>query len=142
MQVSLKNGRAVEFRSAGDLNNISVCVIIIKSQIGVKYGVYSGRIAPGEAVRLTATEADTVQGACPVTVYWVWVPWYSDIFSAESTLMAEADRAQAAAYYADGTHADEMFREGLVNEQGFNEADYIIGTTLKYICFDLTVQGE
>ncbi len=105
-------------------------------------GVYSGRIAPGEAVRLTATEADTVQGAYPVTVYWVWVPWYSDIFSAESTLMAEADRASAAAYYADGTHAGEMFREGLVNEQGFNEADYIIGTTLKYICFDLTVQGE
>lgn len=104
-------------------------------------GVYSGRIAPGEAVQITATEADAVQGAYPVTVYWVWVPWYSDIFSADSTLMAEADRESAAAYYSDSAHAAEMFRDGNADEQGFNEADYIIGTTLKYICFDLTVQG-
>lgn len=103
-------------------------------------GVYSGRISPGEAVRVDATEAETEQGAYPVTVYWVWVPWYSDLFSAESTLIAGADREAAAAYYA--AHAAEMFSDGVAGEQGFNEADYVIGTTLKYICFDLTVQGE
>lgn len=105
-------------------------------------GVYSGRIAPGEAVRVDATAEMTAQGACPVTVYWVWVPWYSDLFSAGGALIAEEEREAAAAYYADAAHAGEMFSGGAAGEQGFNEADYVIGTTLKYVCFDLTVQGE
>lgn len=28
------------------------------------------------------------------------------------------------------------------SEDGYNKADYIIGTTLRHMCFDLTVQEE
>lgn len=35
-----------------------------------------------------------------------------------------------------------MFDGGEVSEDGYNKADYIIGTTLRHMCFDLTVQEE
>ena len=30
----------------------------------------------------------------------------------------------------------------VINRIGYNKADYIIGTTLRHMCFDLTVQEE
>lgn len=57
-------------------------------------GVYSGWIPAGEPMAVSAQEREQ-----PVTVYWVWVAWYSDIFSDAGTLIAQEDRAKIADYY-------------------------------------------
>lgn len=76
-------------------------------------------------------------------IYWVWIPWYSDIFTPGSTVLTESERAEIAAYYTSGEQAlAEMFNGGTADEQSFNEADYVIGTTIRYLCFCLNVQGE
>lgn len=99
-------------------------------------GTYSGWIPGGQSEQVTATVQEQA-----VTVYWVWVPWYSDIF-ANGTLIAEKDRTKIAEYYGSGEHLSEMFESGEKSEDGYNKADYIIGTTLRHMCFDLTVQEE
>lgn len=99
-------------------------------------GTYSGWIPGGQSEQVKATAQEQA-----VTVYWVWVPWYSDIF-ASGTLIAEKDRAKIAAYYGSEEHLSEMFESGEKSEDGYNKADYIIGTTLRHMCFDLTVQEE
>lgn len=99
-------------------------------------GTYSGWIPGGQSEQVKATAQEQA-----VTVYWVWVPWYSDIF-ASGTLIAEKDRANIAAYYGSGEHLSEMFESGEKSGDGYNKADYIIGTTLRHMCFDLTVQEE
>lgn len=99
-------------------------------------GTYSGWIPGGQSEQVTATAQEQA-----VTVYWVWVPWYSDIFADSGTLIDPADRAKIAAYYG-GEHKADMFDGGEVSEDGYNKADYIIGTTLRHMCFDLTVQEE
>lgn len=99
-------------------------------------GTYSGWIPGGQSEQVKATAQEQA-----VTVYWVWVPWYSDVF-ASGTLIAEKDRAKIAEYYGSGEHLSEMFESGEKSEDGYNKADYIIGTTLRHMCFDLTVQEE
>lgn len=99
-------------------------------------GTYSGWIPGGQSEQVKATAQEQA-----VTVYWVWVPWYSDIF-ASGTLIAEKDRADIAAYYGSEEHLSEMFESGEKSGDGYNKADYIIGTTLRHMCFDLTVQEE
>lgn len=99
-------------------------------------GTYSGWIPGGQSEQVKATAQEQA-----VTVYWVWVPWYSDIF-ANGALIAEKDRADIAAYYGSEEHLSEMFESGEKSEDGYNKADYIIGTTLRHMCFDLTVQEE
>ena len=99
-------------------------------------GTYSGWIPGGQSEQVIATAQEQA-----VTVYWVWVPWYSDIF-ANGTLIAEKDRADIAAYYGREEHLSEMFESGEKSGDGYNKADYIIGTTLRHMCFDLTVQEE
>lgn len=99
-------------------------------------GTYSGWIPGGQSEQVKATAQEQA-----VTVYWVWVPWYSDIF-ASGALIAEKDRADIAAYYGSEEHLSEMFESGEKSEDGYNKADYIIGTTLRHMCFDLTVQEE
>lgn len=99
-------------------------------------GTYSGWIPGGQSEQVKATVQEQA-----VTVYWVWVPWYSDIF-ASGTLIAEKDRTDIAAYYGSEEHLSEMFESGEKSEDGYNKADYIIGTTLRHMCFDLTVQEE
>lgn len=99
-------------------------------------GTYSGWIPGGQSEQVKATVQEQA-----VTVYWVWVPWYSDIF-VSGALIAEEDRADIAAYYGSGEHLSEMFESGEKSGDGYNKADYIIGTTLRHMCFDLTVQEE
>lgn len=99
-------------------------------------GTYSGWIPGGQSEQVTATVQEQA-----VTVYWVWVPWYSDIF-ASGALIAEKDRAKIAEYYGREEHLSEMFESGEKSGDGYNKADYIIGTTLRHMCFDLTVQEE
>ena len=100
-------------------------------------GTYSGWIPGGQSEQVTATAQEQA-----VTVYWVWVPWYSDIFADSGTLIDPADRTKIAEYYGSGEHLSEMFESGEKSEDGYNKADYIIGTTLRHMCFDLTVQEE
>lgn len=100
-------------------------------------GTYSGWIPGGQSEQVTATVQEQA-----VTVYWVWVPWYSDIFTDSGTLIDSVDRAKIAEYYGSGEHLSEMFESGEKSEDGYNKADYIIGTTLRHMCFDLTVQEE
>ncbi len=99
-------------------------------------GTYSGWIPGGQSEQVKATAQEQA-----VTVYWVWVPWYSDIFES-GALIAEKDRANIAAYYGSKEHLSEMFESGEKSGDGYNKADYIIGTTLRHMCFDLTVQEE
>lgn len=99
-------------------------------------GTYSGWIPGGQSEQVKATAQEQA-----VTVYWVWVPWYSDIF-ARGALIAEKDRTKIAEYYGSGEHLSEMFESGEKSGDGYNKADYIIGTTLRHMCFDLTVQEE
>lgn len=99
-------------------------------------GTYSGWIPGGQSEQVKATAQEQA-----VTVYWVWVPWYSDIFTDSGTLIDSVDRAKIAAYYG-GKHLSEMFESSEKSEDGYNKADYIIGTTLRHMCFDLTVQEE
>ena len=99
-------------------------------------GTYSGWIPGGQSEQVKATAQEQA-----VTVYWVWVPWYSDIF-ANGALIDEKDRAKIAEYYGSEEHLSEMFESGEKSEDGYNKADYIIGTTLRHMCFDLTVQEE
>lgn len=99
-------------------------------------GTYSGWIPGGQSEQVIATAQEQA-----VTVYWVWVPWYSDIF-ANGALIAEKDRADIAAYYGREEHLSEMFESGEKSGDGYNKADHIIGTTLRHMCFDLTVQEE
>ena len=99
-------------------------------------GTYSGWIPGGQSEQVKATAQEQA-----VTVYWVWVPWYSDIF-ANGALIAEKDRADIVEYYGSKEHLSEMFESGEKSGDGYNKADYIIGTTLRHMCFDLTVQEE
>lgn len=99
-------------------------------------GTYSGWIPGGQSEQVKATAQEQA-----VTVYWVWVPWYSDIFES-GALIAEKDRADIVEYYGSGEHLSEMFESGEKSGDGYNKADYIIGTTLRHMCFDLTVQEE
>lgn len=99
-------------------------------------GTYSGWIPGGQSEQVKATVQEQA-----VTVYWVWVPWYSDIFES-GALIAEKDRADIAEYYGSEEHLSEMFESGEKSGDGYNKADYIIGTTLRHMCFDLTVQEE
>lgn len=99
-------------------------------------GTYSGWIPGGQSEQVKATAQEQA-----VTVYWVWVPWYSDIFES-GALIAEKDRAKIVEYYGSEEHLSEMFESGEKSGDGYNKADYIIGTTLRHMCFDLTVQEE
>ena len=99
-------------------------------------GTYSGWIPGGQSEQVKATAQEQA-----VTVYWVWVPWYSDIFES-GALIAEKDRADIVEYYGSEEHLSEMFESGEKSGDGYNKADYIIGTTLRHMCFDLTVQEE
>lgn len=97
---------------------------------------YSDWIRPGETVSHSGAE-----NPCRVRAYWVWVPWYDNIFSTDADrLIDEADKDAIAAYYSASAAADELFVGANVGEQGYNEADYIIGTTLQYICIEVKVR--
>lgn len=105
-------------------------------------GVYSGWIAPGEPLELTATNHEQM-----VTVYWVWVPFYDNIFDNDSynvggVEISEKDRTTIREYYADGMddRLAKMFGQRGKTSVGYNEADFIFGSTIQRICFDVYVR--
>lgn len=102
-------------------------------------GVYSGWINPEEG--LTVENASVTQ---QVTVYWVWVPFNDYIFTGWE-LLNEADRRRIESYYTQESNQEKIYtttKSGAVKRgsTGYNEADFIFGTTLKRICFDICVQ--
>lgn len=103
-------------------------------------GVYSDWIAPGEPLELTATSNEQ-----EVTVFWVWVPFYNNIFgdsTAGGVEISEADRTAMRDYYADGMtdHLAKMFGQSGKSSAGYNEADFLFGSTIQKICFDVYVR--
>lgn len=93
---------------------------------------YSGWIKPGTTVLCEAKSTP-----CKVTVYWVWVGKYSEIFVENSGLLKEETRIQVASHFKD---SEKMFPVDMMNSsEGYNVADTLIGVTLKYICFQIEV---
>ena len=103
-------------------------------------GVYSGRIVPGESqsVAVNGTEI----APYPVKIYWIWIKWYDDVFSENSSVIEKEERAKIAEYYTSTENISKMFYGGNNTEQAYNEADDLIGITLKRVCFSLNVQGS
>lgn len=104
---------------------------------------YSGYIAPGEEVSKAVTADNIVEdkngeSLYKATVYWVWVSYYDEIFTNTKTLIEENTRQNIASYYEAEEHSPEMF-EGNKNQDGYDQADSIIGSTIKNICFSLNV---
>lgn len=100
---------------------------------GYDNGTYSGWLQSGEAIRHTAE-----QNPQTVTVYWVWVDQYKQIFEENSGLIDEKTRKEIAAYYG-GENAKKMLADGASPAEAYNVADTVIGMTLKYICFLIEV---
>lgn len=111
-------------------------IMLFKSK---ENGEYSGWIKPGEPLEMTAVSYEQL-----VTVYWVWVPFYENIFRNDPTVGAKispADREQMQSYYAENetAHLEKMFAKGVKSSSGYNEADFIFGSTIQRICFDVSV---
>lgn len=104
-------------------------------------GVYSGWISPGYSIRCAV---DSVADSDPykVTVYWVWVSWYQQIFDENSSLIEEETRKEIEAYYSDEANINKMFTDGMKTAESYNMADTFVGVTMKYICFQVDVYKE
>lgn len=101
-------------------------------------GVYSGWIKPGEPLELTATNHEQL-----VTVFWVWVPFYNNIFessTAGGVEISEADRKAMQEYYNKTENVSKMFARNVNSSVGYNEADFLFGSTIQRICFDVYVR--
>ncbi|MGN0493924.1 MAG: hypothetical protein ACI4F7_09780 [Acutalibacteraceae bacterium] len=94
--------------------------------------LYKGWLQSGETIRCTAT-----QNPQKVTVYWVWVDQYRQIFEQNSGLIDEETRKEIAAYYEN--HTEMMLSDGASPAEAYNVADTMIGMTLKYVCFLIEV---
>lgn len=86
----------------------------------------------------TSSEIVVTGGApCLVRIYWVWLLHYEQIFSADGDLTDADSRIALATYYS--AHPEKMFVGGKIGEEEYNQADYIIGTTIKRMRFHLDV---
>lgn len=97
---------------------------------------YSDWISPESYATKEVESAETAT-PCEVTVYWVWVPHYQDIFQSPSALLDENTRAEIAQYYT--ANADKMFLNGNISSDSFDGADTVIGISVKYMCFIIDV---
>ena len=100
-------------------------------------GLYSGWLNPDTPSTLRASGT----GASKVTVYWVWVGEHAQIFDGSipdsERLIAEETRAEIAGYYA--SRMDTVTENGENSREAFNNADMLIGLTIKYLRFDISV---
>lgn len=100
-------------------------------------GKYSGWIRPDEPIPHDASGT----GASRVTVYWVWVDEYGQIFGETipeaDRLIEETTRAKIAGYYE--SRMSEITENGEQSREAYNNADTQIGITIKYIRVDLSV---
>lgn len=99
-------------------------------------GVYSEWIKPGTKIKCSNVDSKTPY---KVTVYWVWVGQYNQIFKKDSGLIEENTRTEIAGYYSEEENIGKMLAEGESSSTAYNVADTLIGMTLKYICFQISV---
>lgn len=92
---------------------------------------YSGWIRHGQRITHAGNE--------PITVYWVWVSLYDQLFSGESTLIEAATRSEIAAQYSKPENTGKVFLGEEMSSESYNMADTLIGVTLKYICYQIEV---
>lgn len=103
---------------------------------------YSGWIRPDEVVRCTAPP-DAENKGYGVTVYWVWLKQYGDVFGATGDgLIAEETRAEIQSYYSAPGNRAKMLDGGEMSQEAYNIADTMIGMSLKYIYFRIEVAKE
>lgn len=95
--------------------------------------LYNGWLQSGEPIRCTADENPKA-----VTVYWVWVDQYKQIFEENSGLIDEDTRNDIAAYYS-ANKAEMIPSDVASTAEAYNVADTVIGMTLKQICFLIEV---
>lgn len=115
------------------LKYMSSHIMFFESFDGEKY---SGWISP-ESYTIKAVASAETATPCRVTVYWVWVPTYEDIFQSPSNLLEESTMAGIADYYT--ANADKMFLNGDKSSDSFDGADTVIGISVKYMCFVIEV---
>ncbi|MGN1094028.1 MAG: hypothetical protein ACI4SC_03520 [Candidatus Neoclostridium sp.] len=102
-------------------------------------GVFSGWISP-ESVESVSVPDGPAPAPYAVTVHWVWIERYEDVFSSDRGIIDEATRSEIAAYYSEESNASKMTARGEQSADAFNEADTFIGITVKYICFEIEVK--
>lgn len=109
-------------------------IMLFRNRTGSEY---SGWIQPGEPLELAA-ESNEQQ----VTVYWVWVPFFDNIFgdAAGNMRIADADRQAMRDYYGAQSNGEKMFTQSGQSSVGYNEADFIFGSTIQKICFNVYVR--
>ncbi|MDD6094972.1 MAG: hypothetical protein PUC29_04430 [Clostridia bacterium] len=93
---------------------------------------YKGWMKSGELMRCTAEENPK-----EITVYWVWVDQYKQIFEENSVLIDEETRKSIASYYE--TNPELILADGAGNAEDYNVADTLIGMTIKDVCFLIDV---
>lgn len=102
-------------------------------------GVFSEWLSPESSASVSVTDGPS-PAPCAVTVFWVWIERYDDVFSSDSGIIAEDTRSEIAAYYSSESNASKMMARGEQTADAFNEADTFIGITMKYICFEIEVK--
>lgn len=103
----------------------------------VEDGIYSDWINP-ESNAKKQVESGEAAAPCQVTVYWIWVPNYADIFTSPSIVLEESTRGEIENYYSQEGYTEKMFN-GENSQNGFDAADTLIGITIKYMCFEIEV---
>lgn len=116
------------------LQYMSAHIMFFKS---FNQGVYSDWINPESPADVDVASAAT---PCEVTVYWIWVPNYSDIFVSPSPVLADGTREEIANYYLQAGNVNKLFN-GENSQDGFDAADTVIGVSVKYMCFVIEVIG-
>lgn len=101
-----------------------------------KDGVYSGYIPTDGSVKRKVTK-DNDGGH--VVVYWIWIAYYDEIFTDKKNIIEESARKEIADYYSKEENRAKMFEGDEADENGYNQADCVIGTTIQHICFALNV---
>ncbi|MGN0804651.1 MAG: hypothetical protein ACI4MS_04635 [Candidatus Coproplasma sp.] len=118
------------------LKYMSSHIMFFESYDGDKY---SGWISPESYVKKEVASAET---ATPykVSVYWIWVPNYEDIFASPSAVLEENTRAEIATYYT--ANPDKLFSKDENSSDSFDGADTVIGISIKYMCFVIEVTSN
>jgi len=99
-------------------------------------GVYSNWIMSDKNYEFNFVESES-NYIDERTIYWVWVQDYDDLFGASTTLISAEDKAEITSYYSIEENRKYIFLNEEKSLDGYDGADYTIGTTLKYICFEL-----
>lgn len=99
---------------------------------------YSEWICPDKPTRCTSETGGTKE----VTVYWIWMDQYEQIFEENSGLIQEDTRKEIAEYYSKEENIEKLLVNGEKSSEVYNVADTVIGMTYKYVCFEIKVTRD